>query len=112
MRVLFDISMLGLGHLYSLSRAGTFRAHQHLAEGLAASGECELLFCANHSSFVYEGCIDYLRQSPRLGHLPLLGPRHAERSVATRGPRPRRYPRRLERNDENGAWTGSLAQAT
>ncbi|HYJ80980.1 MAG TPA: glycosyltransferase family 1 protein [Longimicrobiaceae bacterium] len=84
MRVLFDISMLGLGHLYSLSRAGTFRAHQHLAEGLAASGECELLFCANHSSFVYQGCIEYLRESPRLGHLPLLGPSRAGAPSALR----------------------------
>ncbi|HEX8245141.1 MAG TPA: glycosyltransferase family 1 protein [Longimicrobium sp.] len=74
MRVLYDISTLGLGHLYAQSRGGSFRVHQHLAEGLAASGECEVLFCANHSSVAYHGCIEYLRTNPRLAHLPLLGP--------------------------------------
>ncbi|HEX8694709.1 MAG TPA: glycosyltransferase family 1 protein [Longimicrobium sp.] len=78
MRVLYDISTLGLGHLYAQSRGGSFRVHQHLAEGLAASGECELLFCANHSSVAYHGCVEYLRTNPRLGHLPLLGPRSTE----------------------------------
>jgi len=75
MRVVYDISTLGLGQLYALSRGGSFRVHRHLAEALLASGQCELLFCANHSSVAYHGCIEYLRTSPRLGRVPLLGPR-------------------------------------
>lgn len=76
MRVLYDISALGIGHLYSMSRGGRFRVDRHLTEGLAASGECELLLCANHSSVAYQGCVDYLRATPRLAGVPLLGPRH------------------------------------
>lgn len=74
MRVLYDISMLGLGHLYSLSRGGSHRADRHLAEGLLASGEVELLLCANHSSPAYLGCVEYLRASPALAGATLLGP--------------------------------------
>ncbi|HEV7588087.1 MAG TPA: glycosyltransferase family 1 protein [Longimicrobium sp.] len=74
MRVLYDISMLGLGHLYSLSRGGSHRADRHLAEGLMASGEVELLLCANHSSAAYLGCLEYLRTGPPLADVALLGP--------------------------------------
>lgn len=74
MRVLLDISVLGLGHARSELRGGTFRVHEHLAEGLARSGECELLLCANYSSAAFAGCVEYLRGSEALGGLPLLGP--------------------------------------
>jgi glycosyltransferase involved in cell wall biosynthesis len=76
LRVLYDASTLGIGHLYAMSRGGGFRVDQHLTEGLAASGECELLLCANHSSVAYHGCVEYLRGHPRLGGVPLLGPPH------------------------------------
>ncbi|HEX2093323.1 MAG TPA: glycosyltransferase family 1 protein [Longimicrobiaceae bacterium] len=74
MRVLLDISVLGLGHAFKELRGGTFRVHERLAEGLARSGECELLFCANYSSAAFAGCVEYLRSSRALGGLPLLGP--------------------------------------
>jgi glycosyltransferase involved in cell wall biosynthesis len=74
MRVVYDISMLGLGHLYSLSRGGVHRVDRHLAEGLMASGEVELLLCANHSSAAYHGCLEYLRTEPPLAAAELLGP--------------------------------------
>jgi len=37
MRILYDISTLGLGHLYAQSRGGAYRADLHISEGLAAS---------------------------------------------------------------------------
>lgn len=74
MRVLLDISVLGLGHAYPEMRGGTFRVHEHLAEGLARSGRCELLLCANYSSVAFTGCVEYLRDRPLLGPLPLLRP--------------------------------------
>jgi len=74
MRVVYDISMLGLGQLYSLSRGGVHRADRHLAEGLLATGEVELLLCANHSSAAYQGCLGYLRSGPPLARAALLGP--------------------------------------
>jgi glycosyltransferase involved in cell wall biosynthesis len=84
MRVLYDISMLGLGHLYSLSRGGSHRADRHLAEGLLASDEVELLLCANHSSAAYEGCRAYLAASPALAGATFLGPPPAGASSALR----------------------------
>src|ERR671914_641563 len=74
MRVLYDISTLGLAHLYPQSRGGAFRVDLHLAEGLAASAECELLFCANHSSVAFHGCEAFLRGHGRLGSIPLVAP--------------------------------------
>ena len=84
LRVLYDASTLGIGHLYAMSRGGGFRVDRHLTEGLAASGECELLLCANHSSVAYQGCVDYLRGHPAMEGVPLLGPRHAGLPAAAR----------------------------
>ncbi|HEX2092341.1 MAG TPA: glycosyltransferase family 1 protein [Longimicrobiaceae bacterium] len=73
MRVLLDISTLGLAQLHPEMRGGSFRVHGHLAEGLASSPDCQLLFCANDSSFAYQGCMEYLRTSERLTGVPLVG---------------------------------------
>ena len=74
MRVLLDISVLGLGHVRPELRGGTFRVHEHLAEGIARAGACELSLCANYSSVAYAGCVEYLRTRDALRDLPLLGP--------------------------------------
>lgn len=74
MRVLYDISSLGLAYLYTQSRGGAFRVDLHIGEGLAASGECELLFCANHSAVAYRGCETFLHAHARLGAIPLVAP--------------------------------------
>jgi glycosyltransferase involved in cell wall biosynthesis len=72
MRVLYDISTLGLAHLYPQSRGGAFRADLNIADGLAASGACELLFCANHSTVAHHGCEAFLRGHHRLAAVPLV----------------------------------------
>jgi glycosyltransferase involved in cell wall biosynthesis len=77
MRVLYDISMLGLGEVSVHLRGGSYRADRHITETLIAAGECDLLFCANHSSLAYEGCIEYLRAHPTVGHVPLVRHRNA-----------------------------------
>lgn len=82
MRVLYDISTLGLGHLYQQSRGGAYRVDLHITEGLAADDACELLFCANHSTVAYHGCEAFLRGHPRLGAVPLIAPRTTGRSQA------------------------------
>ncbi|MGE5833135.1 MAG: glycosyltransferase family 4 protein [Acidobacteriota bacterium] len=71
-RVLYDISKLGLAHFSVHRRGGSHRVDQHLVEGLIASRECELVFCANYASLAYEGCVAYLRGHHALGHVPLL----------------------------------------
>ena len=79
MRVLYDISNLGLGHLYSDSRGGGFRVDLHMVEQLAASPDCELSFCANHSAVAFHGCQAFLRSHPLSRAVPLVAP---ERSIA------------------------------
>ena len=74
MRILYDISTLGLGHLYAQSRGGAYRADLHISEGLAASETCELFFCANHSAVAYHGCEAFLRQHRRLSAVSLIAP--------------------------------------
>jgi glycosyltransferase involved in cell wall biosynthesis len=74
-RVLYDVSTLGLGYLYQQSRGGAYRADLHICEGLAAAPGCELLFCANHSAVAYRGCEGFLRGHSRLGHISLVAPR-------------------------------------
>ena len=78
MRVLYDISTLGLAHLYQQSRGGAYRVDLHISGGLAASEACELLFCANHSAVAYRGCEGFLRGRPDLAAIPLI-------AVAARG---------------------------
>jgi glycosyltransferase involved in cell wall biosynthesis len=84
MRVLFDISILGLGQLHSLSRGGSYRVDQNLAEGLLASPGVELLLCANHSSAAHLGCVQYLQTRPPLSASELLGPVEGRASGAVR----------------------------
>ena len=86
MKVLLDISTLGLGMLHPETRGGGFRADERLVAELAASGECELTFCANHSSVLYGGALEYLRAHPALARFPLLGTPQAEaRPLVRRG---------------------------
>jgi glycosyltransferase involved in cell wall biosynthesis len=72
LRVLYDISGLGLGQISTHAQAGSYRVDRHLIEMLSASGECDLLFCANHSSLAQSGCVEYLRHHPGLAHVPLV----------------------------------------
>lgn len=95
MRVLYDISNLGLGELYRESRGGGFRVDMQMVEQLAASPDCELLFCANHSAVAFHGCQAFLRTHPRLGTVPLVAPENslspAIRTVASAAHRYVRY---------------------
>lgn len=106
MRVLLDISWLGLGYLYSQSRSGSFRAHRELAAALLRGGECELLFCANISSVAFSGAAEYLRTDPVLGGVPLVGP--SARSASGIGRAARRVHRAVRAWFPNQAIPGVL----
>jgi glycosyltransferase involved in cell wall biosynthesis len=97
MRVLYDISILGLAYLYQQSRGGSCRVDLHITEGLAASSECELLFCANHSTVAYHGCQAFLAGHPRLGSVPLIahGTSSAHSSMRAAASTAHRFVRRL-----------------
>ena len=82
MRVLYDISGLGLGEISAHGRAGSYRVDRHLTGLLSVSQDCELVFCANYSSLAYQGCVEYLQQHASVRHVPLI--RH-EGAWLTRG---------------------------
>jgi glycosyltransferase involved in cell wall biosynthesis len=72
-RVLYDISTLGLGHLSVGSRGGSYRADRHVLSGLVTSGACDVQVCANHSGLARQGAAAYLRDTPGVSHLVLRG---------------------------------------
>ena len=73
MRVIYDISTLGLGYR-SGERAGVFRAVERLAYGLAAAPECELVFSATLSIRELHSALAYLAATPGLRAVPLPHP--------------------------------------
>ena len=74
LRVLYDISGIGLGQVSPEARAGSFRVDRHVVDALNASADCELMACANHSSLAWQGAAEYLRERPHLARVPLLRP--------------------------------------
>lgn len=75
LKVLFDISVLGLAYNDPTSRTGVFRVVEHLAHGLALSSEIELHFCSTqhfseHSPLTEHQCLEYLRSHPEFNHIP------------------------------------------
>lgn len=49
MRVLFDVSVLGAGHVHNLSRTGIFRVAEKILFGLIEADECSVSLCASGS---------------------------------------------------------------
>ena len=74
-RVLYDITVLGLGTLYESARTGIYRAIEQVLQGLASSLEIELSLCAAHavviqSSETLGGCRQYLANHREFCHIP------------------------------------------
>ena len=73
MKILLDISTLGLGVLHPEWRGGGFRVDERLVEELAKRSECDISFCANYSGITWAAARQYLDAHPRLSARPLLG---------------------------------------
>lgn len=74
MKVIYDISVLGVGHYIPSNRTGIFRVVESMAYGLADSKECDLAFSAIKFFETFEtlsACLDYLETNPRLQKVPL-----------------------------------------
>jgi glycosyltransferase involved in cell wall biosynthesis len=71
-KVIYDISVLGQGHLHSRARTGIFRVVESLAEGLTSSPECDLLFSVSQYFQLLDASLDYLQSNPKLAKVPLL----------------------------------------
>jgi glycosyltransferase involved in cell wall biosynthesis len=60
MRILFDISVLGVGHAKPSARAGIFRFTETLLEVLARRDDIEIALCAESNQV---DCVRYLREA-------------------------------------------------
>jgi glycosyltransferase involved in cell wall biosynthesis len=77
LRVLYDISVLGLGTLYESARTGIFRVVENVARGLAGSKEIDLAFCATQARTernpeTVDGCRKYLAGRSEFGRIPFF----------------------------------------
>ncbi|MGL5061719.1 MAG: glycosyltransferase [Microcoleus sp.] len=70
-KIFYDISVLGHGHYASSSRTGIARVIENIASGLIASQQFDISFCATHSWFAVNTCLDYLESMPEFRGIPL-----------------------------------------
>ncbi len=70
-RVLYDISVLGMAHKQVLARTGVFRLVENLAQGLVESPECQLSFCSTRGKENRAQCRDYLHANPQFNRVNL-----------------------------------------
>lgn len=68
MKLVYDISVLGAGHYNLRARTGICRVVEHLADGLKASKECDLVFSASQA---LQESLDYLESSLKYEEVPL-----------------------------------------
>jgi hypothetical protein len=72
MNILYDISVLGIGHHTARARTGIFRVIENLAYELNKSEECKLNFCASGSAIRLLQVIDYLESNSQFSNVPLI----------------------------------------
>lgn len=72
MKILYDISVLGMGHYQARAKTGIFRVVENIARGLADSEECDLSFCSSLSLDNLYQTMDYLEASPAFADVPLV----------------------------------------
>lgn len=70
MRVIYDISVLGVGHYHQRARTGVFRVVEHVAQELIHSQDVELTFCASSSFHDLSAALDYLQDHLSLQSVP------------------------------------------
>jgi len=74
MKVIYDISVLGMGYYHPRTRTGVFRVVENLASGLVNSDEIDLNFCASFSLESVNQSIDYLQSNPKFSDLSFIAP--------------------------------------
>lgn len=74
MRIIYDISVLGLGYYHLRARTGVFRVVENIAYGLVASRECDLNFSASVSLETLNQSLDYLKSNSNFDDIPFIVP--------------------------------------
>ncbi|NEP77642.1 MAG: glycosyltransferase family 4 protein [Okeania sp. SIO3B3] len=71
MKVLYDISVLGVGQYNPLAKTGVARVIENVASGLAKSKDCDLLFCESLSVDILNACLSYCNSNQRFKTIPI-----------------------------------------
>jgi len=74
MKVIYDISVLGMGYYHLHARTGIFRVVENIAHGLAVSEDCDLSFCTSLSLENLNQSIDYLQSNEKLNTVTFISP--------------------------------------
>lgn len=72
MKILYDASVLGYGHLQSISKTGVARVIENIAYGLVKSKKCEVYFCDSLSLLTLKALLDYQQSSTAFKAIPVL----------------------------------------
>jgi glycosyltransferase involved in cell wall biosynthesis len=72
MKVIYDISVLGIGNFEKESRTGVYRAVESLAYKLKESKDVELMFSACQSYRFFIQSLDYLKNHPEFKTIPMV----------------------------------------
>jgi glycosyltransferase involved in cell wall biosynthesis len=81
MKILYDISVLGIGQSNTRYKTGIFRVVESLANGLAQSQEVDLSLCSTISLEYANATVDYLNEQQCLAIKPFLTPRWQQDSM-------------------------------
>ncbi|MEL0592425.1 MAG: glycosyltransferase family 1 protein [Planktothrix rubescens PR222] len=72
MKVLYDISVLGVGQYNPLAKTGVARVIENVAYGLATSKDCDLVFCESLSFDILNACLSYRNFNQRFQTIPIV----------------------------------------
>lgn len=78
MKVIYDISVLGLSNVSHKSRTGVYRVVENIAIELALSQDIQLDFISSYSTgefnsfYMHDSCSKFLKSHPDLAHIPFI----------------------------------------
>ena len=81
MKVLYDISILGIAQSNARYKTGIFRVVENLANGLGKAQEVDLSLCSTISLEYANATVDYLNEHPCLASKSFLTPRWQQDSM-------------------------------
>lgn len=83
MKVLFDISVLGHGHISEKSRTGVFRVIENVAGQLLQHPQCDTMFCSMADLDTVQYALSYLDSNKKFSGAQFSRPPFLERRIAT-----------------------------
>lgn len=84
MKILYDISVLGLGNFSPRARTGVFRVIENVARELVSQPDCNLIFCASNDFNSIQSSLFYLNGNACFSAIPFSKPLNFDRKVAIR----------------------------